>query len=420
MKTKQNKRNSAKPKANARNSFTRTPTARTTSSVEQMLRRAIRPAAASMSSYVHCRADPFSSDGKGMIPDGGNNNFVVMDMRQADYIEMNGETTFAIQTLPTLPCSALISVGPLARVNGATAGVGAQDFNCLNPGNMPLSIMPQFKASSPNSFATLDTQSSGVVPGSSAPPGSANNPFSAVSGRMVAIGYRLTYTGPANTCSGTIQVTPAELSVSEMGLGANANYILKLNDSNNSEFTWTKGVPAINVAIGQPSPFDTSTTRDSVFVRPEQGLYILPKHKTSVFRNRSFNSTVSAMFFNADAAATTVPTFFNAISANSSSASHTISYGGGVLWYDDDWTSLRVVGHGLNTNASFRWDTIWCFEFNPVPGSAFSNFTIRQSPLKTKEVTKSQKQSTGTPIATGGGETPTTTETTTKKNSGGK
>lgn len=147
----------------------------------------------SLSSYVHCRMNPFQSH-KGpaaAIPSGDNENFVVIDNFMYDDITAVTGATFFIQTLPMLPVTAVIS---------SISAAGTHDLNINNVnflssgntnwGNYPIGVVTPYRALT-------------LTPGIAV-----DDPYQSVSARMVSIGYKLTYTGQSATCSGTVTVTP--------------------------------------------------------------------------------------------------------------------------------------------------------------------------------------------------------------------
>jgi len=348
------------------------------------------------SPYTHCRLDPFTGDGTGHIPDGSNNNFITTDIRTFDTISMNGTAgDFAIQTFPTMPASAgLITNSATLQVNGDNTGARTAVLNSQS--NMyTLSLLPPYRTSATNLLGNP------LIPGAN---NNNKDPFTAVKARLVAAGYKLTYTGPAYDCSGYVTVTPQPLSITETiaaytGTGTANTFIVKQYDSASpsTNLTVETGTPVLNCNVNSYPMY--SLTRDSITLRPEQGIYFIPKHRSKDFKVKPIADTVNAMIFNADTAASTTQTFTSSFSAVGSSATSTIVYGGGVIWYDDDWSTATITVQGAGQDATYRWETIWCMEFNPQSNTPFAAIAKHASANKPAELDMAVQLANAAPLA---------------------
>jgi len=413
--TKNNNKNNSvrrqkKQKANRRNGAMKSTSGltanRTFETLQKSLIRGIpRSGPSSMSDYVHCRVNPFSGSGRTGIPDGGNDQFIVTDMFTFDTISLNGNNNFSIQTMPTLPTGAVITYFPTAStpamiVNGqsypAPASFSGGTINTQGGGLYPLSIGQAYL-----SYV-------GNVQNSYFPGAPAIDPYSAVTMRMVAKAYRLTYTGPMFDCSGSITITPNKCTmvpVGTIGILAAANQTVlnvygPAGAINNGAQGGTDCLSA-NVYLSS-----TAYTKDSITVRPEQGVLFIPKHMSNDFKNVALTDRPYGVLNNsmpvANALTATANFYTNFINAqtNSTAAGGVLGQvNGGVVWYDNDWSDVIINGNGINGDATFRWETVYCMEVKPSSGAILSNMTRKQTPEALNQIKLAQKITNDMPIA---------------------
>jgi hypothetical protein len=369
------------------------PHKRTIDTIERALARTSTMARSGMSDYMHCRMDPFASSGKGSIPDGGNNSYVVVDNRSFDTIVIPDTSTYIIQTLPTLPASAML-FGPTASagctVNGVPITFSATSNLSTNIGSgTPLSVLPQWLAGG------------GYLPGISI-----NDPYMAATARLVSCGYKLTYTGPVLTAAGSITVTPNDVALSVLepttsGVSLISPGQTNLTIKNNSNVL--AQVATIGTLLLQLDGTTNSAalTRDTIVLRPEQGVYIVPKHKSNVFKNIPVSDTASGLVANPTTDSTLGLAYTNLFTLNNTTVADS-TYDGGIIWYDNDWSTTQITIAGMGVGASFRWDTIWCMELNPSISSVIAPLTIKASPNVPSEVVAAQTATNKRPNATSG------------------
>lgn len=340
-----------------------------------------------MSEYVHCRVDPFTADGKGAIPDGSNNNFVTIDKRVFDTIASGGEPnvpySFNILTTPTFPCSAAVtsSTVPIV-VNGITYNV---------PTTTGTSGLPkQDRSAAPLSVVDLGDGNGFYFPGIST-----RDYATSTSARLVSAGYRLVYTGPTNTCAGTITVTPSDSVFQHFNQSTGGTNVLNVAGADD-------GYNPVGASTGYLSMngFQAGSymTRESVTFRPEQGIVFMPRHKTRDFKIQSTQDITLGVVANPlDSSATNG--FKNYLYANANKLTEA-TFRGGICWYDNDWSGATISVQGVNADATFRWETIWCMEFNPsAVNIGLSAFTVKQSPTMMNQITEAQTITSNLPIA---------------------
>jgi len=308
--------------------------------------------------YVSCRMNPFKSvAGSTGIPDGNNSNYVVNDSLTYDDISCTTANGFSIQTHATLPFSAsVIGLGATAtsdisingnaftnRINTTTAGTSVR---------YPLSYLPAYNVGS---------YTPGVL---------TTDPYQSTTARLVACGYRLIYTGQASTCSGTVTITPNSMAFSEAG-EVTADVGAVIANPNNTASNISVGTDMITADFTTGRTF----TKDSLVLRPEVGVYILPRHRSKDFKIIGTQNTGSFVSF-----PTTTTTIGGAVILDSLFCRRTIAAGeGGIIWYDNDWSGFQVVVSGMQTGATFRWETAWCMEYTPSATSAIAPFTHKAS-----------------------------------------
>lgn len=336
--------------------------------------------------YLHCRLNPFTGEGRTPIPDGKNSAFVVIDTMTVDTIVCSqAGTGFTIQTLPCLPAMAALRPDPSVNlvVNGLSITAPAN----INPGNVT-AANASYPIAIPTPYLTVP-----------AGPGTAvADPYSATKARLVSVGYRLIYTGPALTCSGAVVVTPNDVALSLNATATSASNpptgtsfsLLGEDRLQVPNYTAPIGTPILSIDINNPT---TTMNRESVTYRPEQGVLILPKHKTSDFKIQPLFTEAMAIVANFNTNVTMPAQFRNLLTTSG------VGYNGGIIWYDNDWSSLMIRVTGANADASFRLETISCIEYTPNLSSAFAPTTAKSSPYQPKVLEEARTLTANLPAA---------------------
>jgi hypothetical protein len=317
--------------------------------------------------YVVCRLNPFEGKGKVGIPDGGNSNFIVVDTVAIDNLSFSGVSNFLIQTLPTLPFASVLMnySGNVITVNGNafSSGVYPPLATTVNSMSYPLGYISQYNT------ATFQPQVGLAAP----------DPFSGVNARIVQIAYRIRYTGPVNTCSGNITVTSNDVSLQQEALlttntTATGNLVSgqsALNSQVTSTNYFTAGTPVLGVGC---STNPNIMNRTSVSFRPEEGVFLTLKHKTNDFKVRDLFGVGPMLAFNSKMAPATA-NYHGIPSGNYCQGTNTAT----INFFDNDWQSYQIVFTGINSDASFRMETIYCLEFSPSAGTLASTLSSPKS-----------------------------------------
>lgn len=386
----------SKPRKMPRNLAVLPNKVRTTGTIINQLTVAASRRPQPMSKYMHCRFNPFNAMGATAIPDGSNANFFVNDARMSDTISLSGANReFMIQTLPMLPSLAMIGStgGTAGQTSLIVSGGAAVKMNSYQPTSLlvaPATAPSYTQISTVQAFVNaMPNPGIGYV-----------DPFASTSARMVSVGYRLTYTGPVTSCAGSIQVTPTSIG---LALGPQSTDNLAGAQSGGDTFSFTQlnppGLSAVAYNVGSQALScdltinSSATTRETQVFRPEQTIVILPRHKTKDYKicPTLRRAVVPVVADGGTYASTQVQNIMTA-----KSGGVTLD---GVVWYDEDWESVSIYASGLNADATFRWDTIACFEYNPATTSVFAALTQKASPSAPLDIIKVQQALNNAPVA---------------------
>lgn len=304
---------------------------------------------------------PFSGEGRAALPDGSNTNFVVTDSFAIDNISFtgSGSRSFVIQTMPTLPSMAIVGSTDAMNVNGIAVGV----LSSYSLGSLPgTSWVP---------IATPSIFNSSCVPGSLY-----SDPWSASAMRFINLAFRIVYTGPVNTCAGSITVTPN-----------NCVFV----DANATTREGLRLFPANIAGTAQANPYPGGTpmlatdlqlnpgafTRASRTFRPEQGVTLIVPHAGTSFDNVAIGRTPYALIATSQStsAVTDITPAIRQVTFNG------IEYCG-IACYDNGWGGFQIAFNNINADASYRIESMVCMEVSPMVTSPYYPMTQKSSPPK--------------------------------------
>jgi len=338
------------------------------------------------SPYVMCRMYPHMGKGGVAIPDGGNANFLVTDAYAVDTITVSAAGTFIMQTLPCLPFTCMYAGnGMNITVNGNTLTA---------PGNLIPSSTAVGSAYMPGGLLQV------YSPGVRAQATPYLDAYNTVSARIVALGYRIYYTGPVNTCAGTITVTSNDVSFEDFGpvttvaqpptaglIGITSNSLTQTN----SGFSTETSTP-ITIIDVRPT---TTINRTSRTFRPEEGVVFVPHHKTNDFKIRDFKDAPSVCIANGPPLTASQGYALFPQNVGTGGAGSTV----GLLMHDADWCAATICFNNINADASYRIETVCCLEVNPSATSAIASLTKSKSPLNMTEIHQAKLASEDMQIA---------------------
>nr|WPR18221.1 MAG: hypothetical protein [Crogonang virus 45] len=338
---------------------------RSTNTITRSLGNKLAIGRRTTNAYLSCRMMPFSGEGRAALPDGSNTNFVVTDSFAIDNIAMTGagSRSFIIQTMPTLPQLAMIGSTGGIVINGQTSGTLSSYAIGSVPGLTwtPICIPSIFNTS--------------CVPGTPYA-----DPWSASSMRFINIAFRIVYTGPVNTCSGSLTVTPNNCVF--VDANATTREGLRLFPVNMAGTALSTPYPGGTPMLATDLQIASSAfTRASRTFRPEQGVTLIAPHTGSSFDNIAIGRTPYAL-----------------ISASQSTAAVTdinpalrqVTYNGveyaGIACYDNGWGGFQIAFENINADASFRIESMVCMEVCPMVSSPYYPMSQRSSPPADKAV----------------------------------
>jgi len=163
-----------------------------------------------LSPYIHCRTNPFGAGSSSGIPDGSSVRRLVFDHRSRSVVQCNGTGLLDIQFVPALPCGALYRSGSTSTTPQWTVdGVNIIDPNIVisSTAATTYGTIGWVKGNIYPEWRTIMLQDPG---GNHA----VDTPIPASRGRVVSMGWKISYIGQPMQASGYYYVTrqPADLS----------------------------------------------------------------------------------------------------------------------------------------------------------------------------------------------------------------
>jgi hypothetical protein len=76
----------------------------------------------------------------------------------------------------------------------------------------------------------------------------------------------------------------------------------------------------------------------------------------------------------------------------------------GLITFDNAWTGFQIVFNNLNSDASYRIESVVCLEFNPAVGTAFYNVTKAASKINNTTLQQGETAGKNNEIKTGTGQ----------------
>lgn len=234
--------------------------ARTLQSVETALSKVSLKQNDTGTGYLSCRYAPFDSKSHG-VPDGIGNQMTTRDYYSVFDITAPPAGLYIVIP-PFAPIQAMFrpaKVGETVRVNNETF-TAAPDWNSdANSGRI---FMPCCSTAI-GTLCDLPYNSSQDI-----------EQF-ITSARIVTVGYRLYYTGPAATCEGTISATSFPLKLDSFDTTNSKKFGIKDYDGTTEH---TQDLDHCKVAFVDWNPISNNLAPTSVITRPEHGMHgILPR-----------------------------------------------------------------------------------------------------------------------------------------------
>jgi len=344
--------------------------------------------------YACCRLMGTVPRSPPSIPDGGSGKHACICLYTTDTISATSQ--FRLQFNPWLPCPGTVTSFDTGMVITSGSGTSITYTNTANSS----SSFPQIGR--PPQFTTgWGTTSFSRMPGSTI-----DDPWAASTFRIVSQTHKITYTGPAFSCAGAIQVFENPMSIEQVATTTSNNSVtppggtLALSNygADGALGTGTVTSAPISTMIwgidGNQAPAPTVTSN---IYRPEQGVLVRLKHRGNTFEPQPFFRTLGGLTVNSTSVSngTTPP----GTSANSywrfeigGASTASAFYGTGLIGYDNDWVGTHVIGTGLNTDASYLVETCICLEVTPQASSPFAPLARESGPAKPAIIKQVEQQ----------------------------
>lgn len=367
------KRNSRRTKRSKKNGGSGSNPVRSTDSIIHSLAKSTGQMVLTTSAadaYSCCRMYGIIPRSPPSIPDGCSGKHMAVCLYNIDRVSPGsaGQTLY-IQQNGWLPAPLYIS-SPAATafsVNGIACSVA----------RVPLGISPEYSIGIPNSTPgnTLD----------------ALDVYRASGVRIVSNTVIIKYTGPVNTCAGMIRAFENHISVSDpiMTTGTSATTTAPTTGigfaGTNTAATNTRFANSGTGICQLDGSFNPVPPPDNFSCRPEKGMVVRMKHRSSTFAQRPIYPT--PLGFYAGSATISAATGFatNAVCEIG-------QYGGGFISYDNNWVGNAIALENLNADASYTIETMVCVEFTPQANSAFVKLTKAGPPANRKIIDNVEQQ----------------------------
>lgn len=313
--------------------------------------------------YMSCRMNGMTTNESPSIPDGASGRHICTCLYTIDRIvpTVAGQV-IKLQFNPWVPASGFVSSSGLVMVNG---------IQFSSDVIAPIGV--------PTSFRTGNSDN---YPGS---PLMKLDVYNATGMRIVSQTHKIMYTGPVTTASGVLRGFENNMSLdsvtrtTSIGSGgtppASGTYFLNKTSGGTTLFQSPVQTEVYSIDGGVPVGLPVGT----VSVRPEQGMMVRLKHRTSAFASVPVNDIP----YGVTADHITMSTAGAVLGLNNYLAAAG-GYAGGLIAHDNDWNGVQVWLDGINGDASYSIETMVCVEFQPSASSPF--YPLAKESVKKNEI----------------------------------
>lgn len=341
-----------------------------------------------MDPWVHCRVDPFTSEGGTQKPDGqGGARSVIVDHLVADTITCLTTAGFTIQTLPGLfPFTAVIVGNGAAAaldisVNGTTYTNNASYF--------PIGVLTEW-ANGPTQFQNWSFYSTPKT-----------DPYQSSKCRVLSVKRRMMYTGSTLDNAAFIQVTPNPYSMSATNaLVTNASGAAVAHTIN-VELRDTTGAFLSDVPLNTPLraldyEVTPAFTKDTVTYRVEQGALITSKQSGATHQMVPMPDSGFAVVANQSLTPPAAGALYSHLVVD--------ALVGGTFpmaaWaVDDTWEGENISVTGPVVGVTFRFETAYCVEYDLQSGSPMAPMGKKPVPIRKAALEKASNMVNSMPSA---------------------
>jgi hypothetical protein len=396
--TVQKKRKPARTRNTTRPQGKAITSARTTAQVEKDLKTVFSPPRASvmkgMDDWSMCRLNPWSANMKGAIlPDGSGDPRFSIDLYSYTDIASTSPTWSAqLQILPTLPYCAMFI--PTQTANYTLTG--------------PYMMTGTWTGANGGMHSFVGNINAGLalpINGTKAVTTYLDDPYSdnasaqfisANKARIISMGWRLVYTGPANACTGVVTVSSNPTKTDPPFFKSTGT----LTWNNAVGVATDVGNTATNPARCLPITFGAAyASKDSVSDRPEATLMGLVRHSSPVYNWQDLYEQPLCLTYQVPGSnqnATAIYSYpvgggFTPI-INTATVTH-----GTISLFDDGWDAVNIMLNSVT--GTFRLETWQCLEYIPQPESIYYDIAKVSNLANTQLVTSVNKAASEVPIA---------------------
>lgn len=317
--------------------------------------------------YACCRLMGMVPKESPSIPDGGSGRHMCYCLYSTDTI--SGSDTFRLQFVPWLPTTCLAT--------GFNTGFTVTDTSGSTTYSTPtLQSYPQL-GRNPILQSSWGGTSSQRCAGQFL-----DDPWQSTTVRIVSQTHRLTYTGPAYSCAGVIQVFENAVSLAPAGntssvAAAPGAGLVSLTNYGSDGAICSATIPGtadINTQMysldGLTNPAPPPST--SIY-RPEQGVMIRLKHRGNAFEPIPLQKQLIGVTAQKNTSPGAGLAAVNVLRTDQPGAfSGTTPDGTGLLAFDNDWVGCHLIASGLNADATYLLETCVCVELVPSASSPFA------------------------------------------------
>lgn len=330
--------------------------------------------------YLKARLDPFSY-AAGSVPDGQNQNFICIDMHAADVLSAV-PSAFNIQTFPTLPFTMGVRSSSAITVNGEI--LTARSSNPVWGVNLTTSMYPL------GYFGQLAATYAGKNLGVGQ-----QDPWNSNKLRIGVVGYKIIYTGPVSTCAGSITVTPNAVGISPAGAiqatsaSTTSWSLVSVSPAGVAGTAAQLNTPLFNCDLGYGQNI---LTKESKTYRPEETIMILPRYMAKANLPQDIFAGTYPIGTNISTT-TNNNQYVNMFTTNNMNGAQS----GGIIWYDDNWETFDISFSGINTDATYRIESVVCVETNVQSTSPFAGLTKETEKLNADVMKISEMMNSSVP-----------------------
>jgi len=346
--------------------------------------------------WSSCRLTPWAASKGALLPDGSGDPRLVMDLYSYTDIYTTG-TGFMITTIPALPYTALfkstsgkVTLGG-SNIQTTTASTSGGMYAITYESTTTDSWVPIAATKAASATAYEDTFY-----------GSAKSYVSADKARITSQGWRIMYTGPANSCSGTVTVSSSPVRTDAI-VPKNKGKMNQMSATNVVGRSLDCGVTPLRVLPVRINDVINHSGKDTITARPEVGLHGVVRHQTPVYNWVEVQEQPIAMI-NATSGKNVLSDDMTATASTVMDSSDKFTLASTVIngtlnFWDDSWDAVTINVAGLQSGSSFRFEMWTCVEYVPVTNSSHYDVARIVTTADTRLVDQTNRAAAARPIA---------------------